>query len=462
MTGMRAVIKGFVATALVSASFFCGFTFDALRDAPRNPTATRYALETVPNATLARLFHGNIAQAAGLDTSPADVYEATLRVLREQYFAAPGSAGDDDKLGITRLTYAAIDGMLQPINDPYTEFYTPKEYKEMLEDQSGNFVGIGARLDTTKDKRVLITEPIEGSPAAAAGVLPGDIIVGVDGKSVVGQPIDAVINKIRGDEGTEVRITLERKGKTLTLKIKRALVQSPIVDWRMEDDTAKIGYIRLMQFNEQADIQFDAALQRLEKKGMKALIFDLRDNPGGLLNVAQDLASRFIANGAIVWIQERSGRMSSLNVEANKHRGPLSKGAYPVVLLVNGGSASASEIVAGAIQDSKAGVLVGTRTYGKGLVQTIIPLGDDSAVKITTQHYFTRDKHDINRKRDADGRSIQGSGGITPNYMVEFTDAQVEAQREMMRKDPQNKAAVTRLDPQLQQGLTLARERIKK
>jgi carboxyl-terminal processing protease len=460
---MRAIIKGFVSASLVSAAFFSGFTFDALRDAPRNPTATRYALETVPSNTLARFFRGGEARATVPDMPPAEVYEATLRVLREQYFPGSGATGADaEKLGITRLTYAAIDGMLQPINDPYTEFYTPKEYKAMLEDQSGNFVGIGARLDLTKDKRVLITEPMEGSPAEKAGLLPGDVIVAVDGKSVVGQPMDAVIGKIRGDEGTEVRLTVERKGKTQTFKIKRAMVQSPIVDWRMEDEAAKIGYVRLTQFNEQADIQFDAALQRLEKRGMKALVFDLRDNPGGLLNVAQDLASRFVGNGPIVWIQERSGRMSSLNVEPEKHRGPLSKGAYPVIVLVNDGSASASEIVAGAIQDARAGTLVGERTYGKGLVQTIIPLGDDSAVKITTQHYFTRDKHDINRKRDADGRAIPGSGGIVPNYPVAFTDAQMEAQRDVVRANPQDKAAINRMDPQLQKALALARERLKK
>lgn len=455
----RNMIKGFVSVSLVAAAFLSGFTFDTLREAPRNLTAARYALETVPPSALARLFSPAAAQAGSADLPPGEVYEAALRVVREQYFAA-NTPNDAEKTNATKLTYAAIDGMLATLGDRYTEYYTPKEYKDMLDDQSGNFVGIGARLELTKDKRVLIVEPIEGSPAAAAGILPGDVIVAVDGQSVIGQPVDGVISRIRGDEGTFVKITVERKGKTIPFRLKRALVQSPIVESRMEDDQNKIGYIRLTQFNEQADLQFDVALQRLEKKGMKALVFDLRDNPGGLLNIAQDLASRFLSNGAVVWVKEKSGRISSLNVERAKHRGKLSSGAYPVAVLVNGGSASASEIVCGAIQDGKAGFLVGTRTFGKGLVQTIIPLGDESAVKITTQHYFTRNQHDINQKRDADGRSIPGSGGVLPDIPVEFTEKDIEAQREVIRKDPQDKAAINKMDPQLQKALVTLRGKL--
>lgn len=455
----RNLIKGFVAVSLVAASFLSGFTFDTLREAPRNLTAARYALETVPPSALARLFSPAKAQAGSADLPPGEVYEATLRVVREQYHPI-NVTKESERASATKLTYAAIDGMLGTLGDRYTEYYTPKEYKEMLDDQSGNFVGIGARLELTKDKRVLIVEPIEGSPAATAGILPGDIIVAVDGQSVIGQAVDGVIARIRGDEGTYVKITVERKGKAIPFRLKRALVQSPIVESRMEDDQNKIGYIRLTQFNEQADLQFDIALQRLEKKGMKGLVFDLRDNPGGLLNIAQSLASRFISNGAVVWVKEKSGRLSSLNVERTKHRGKLSTGAYPVAVLVNGGSASASEIVCGAIQDAKMGTLIGTRTFGKGLVQTIIPLGDESAVKITTQHYFTRERHDINQKRDADGRPIPGSGGVIPDMVVEFTEKDVEAQREVIRKNPQDKAAITKMDPQLQKALATLRGKL--
>ncbi|GAB4460055.1 MAG: S41 family peptidase [Armatimonadaceae bacterium] len=452
---IRSVIKGFLATTLVTASFVCGFTFDTLKSAPSNPLAARYALESVPASGLARLLQplSAHAQSPALPL-PGDIYEAAIRVLQDNYYS--GDAAEPGKQNMTKLTHAAIDGMLIALGDRYTEFYTPDEYRAMLEDQSGNFVGIGARLELTSDKRVRIVEPIEGSPAAEAGILPGDIIVAVDGKSVIGQPMDSVIARIRGAEGSGVRLTVERKKKTITLALKRAVVQSPIVSWRMLDSRNKVGYIELSQFNEQADVQFDTALRKLEKQGMKALVFDLRDNPGGLLNIAQDIASRFIPNGPVVWVKEKSGRLASLDVDRGKHRGKLSEAAYPVFVLVNGNSASASEIVAGAIQDSRVGLLVGTRTFGKGLVQTIIPLGDDSAVKITTQHYFTRDKHDINLKRDTDGKPIPKSGGIVPDYEVEFSEVAREAQQEAFRKNPQDRTTLDSLDPQLQKALSLA------
>jgi len=332
-------------------------------------------------------------------------------------------------------------------------FWTPQEYKQNMEANSGDFVGIGARLDLTKDKRVVIIEPLDGSPAVAAGVLGGDIITAINGKPTIGMGISQVIDLIHGPEGSSVRVTVLRGKQTRTFVMTRSVVHTRIVNYRMTDPVKKIGYIGLGMFNEQADVQFDGALQKLENQGMKALVFDLRDNPGGLLQVAQDLASRFVADGPIVWVKEKNGHLSSLNVERNRHRSPLYDGAYPVVVLVNGDSASAAEIVSGAIQDSGTGILVGTRTYGKGLVQTIMPLADDSAVKITTQHYFTRDKHDINIKRDLEGRALSTVGGIKPNIEVPFNDHEVALQRDALRSDPRNMAIQDKYDPQLQRAL---------
>ncbi len=456
---MRKVIKGIVATSIIAVSFLCGFTDDTLKEAPGNLMAAQWRITTIPTTTLAKLLAPHEAKAQDDDLPPSETYEAVLNIIRTNYFSG-SNADERDKLGVTKLTYAAIDGMLASLNDRYTEFITPKEYKDMLQEQSGNFVGIGTSLDISKDHRILVVEPIEGSPAAKVGVLAGDIIVGIDGKPV-GHDVDDVVTRIRGEEGTPVRLTVDRKGKILTFSMKRTMVSSPLVKWRMEDETNKIGYIRLDNFYEQADAQFDHALLHLEKQGMKALIFDLRDNPGGLLNMAQDIASRFLPDGPVVWVKEKNGTLHSLDVEQNKHRGRLSTGAYPVVLLVNGGSASASEIVAGAIQDGKAGQLVGTRTYGKGLVQTIIPLNGDAAVKITTQHYFTRGKHDINIKRDEDGRALSGTGGIQPDVLMDFTDADAARQRDITRDDPQNRAAIDHLDPQIQKGLEVLRAHLK-
>ncbi len=468
---LRSLIKGFVAFGIIGAGFVGGFTFDVWRDVPRDPQIAALKLASQPPERLAAFLRPRAAHADGDNLPPSETVAALMETIRQDYLppsqqtppspvasARPVPPRALDAPQPTRLGYAAIDGMLETLSDRYTEFIPPKEYKEMLAEQSGNFVGIGATLNLGRDKRIVIIEPIEGSPAARAGLLPGDVIVAVNGYSVFDKTTDEVAGRIRGEENTPVRLTIERSGKRRDYTLRRAVVNRPVVEARMEDPARKIGYIRLTFFSEQADTQFDHALEKLEKQGMRALVFDLRDNPGGLLNVAQDLASRFISSGPVVWVKEKNGQMSPLNVDKSKHRGRLSTGVYPVVVLVNDYSASAAEIVAGAIQDARAGTLVGTRTYGKGLVQTIIPLTDDSAVKITTQHYFTRDKHDINLRRDLEGRALSGSGGIVPNVTVPFTDAQIAAQQEQIRRDPNNRVAADRLDPQLQKGLTVARD----
>jgi carboxyl-terminal processing protease len=453
---MRNAIKWFVTGTVVASAFVGGFNADAMKLSRQNFGAARWQMQTTPPVLLSRLLGPSAAHAQDTELVPTDTYVQTLGIIKDNYYNPAGGEKPDS----TKLTYAAIDGMLAAIGDRYTEFWTPKEYKDNMQETTGNFVGIGARLDVTKDKKVIIVEPIENSPAIRAGILPGDIIIAVDGKNIYGQPLQKVIDQIRGPEGTQVKITIERKSKPTVYTLRRAVVHTPVVESWMEDSPNKVGYISLAMFNEQSDIQFDAALQKLEAQGMKALVFDLRNNPGGLLTVAQDLASRFIPNGPIVWVKEKSGRMTALQVEANKHRGKLSTGAYPTIVLVNGNSASASEIVSGALQDSGAAYLLGNRTYGKGLVQTIIPLADDSAVKITTQHYFTRDKHDINIKRDVDGTAQSNTGGVHPDIFVDFTEKDYEAQREVLRTDPQNRAGARKLDPQLRRAVAVLKDKI--
>jgi carboxyl-terminal processing protease len=443
----RQLLKAALALSLLCTAFLGGFTLNLLRNARdgRNSSSSIQSFIRMLTPPFAR------ADDAAT-TSPPEAYRTALAAIHDDYFGtAPAT---------TRLTYSAIDGMLETIGDPYTVFWTPKEYRENMETNSGDFVGIGAKLDTDKNRNIVITEPMEDSPSAAAGILAGDLLASIDGRPTVGMTMQAVIDLIHGPEGTSITLKISRKGVPHTFTMQRAVVHTRIVDFRMVDPVAKVGYIRLGMFNEQADVQFDAALRKLEAQRMRALVFDLRDNPGGLLQVAQDLASRFIPDGPIVWVKEKNGRMSSLNVEREKHRGPLSKGEYPVVVLVNGDSASAAEIVAGALQDSGAATLAGTSTYGKGLVQTIMPLADDSAVKITTQHYFTRDKHDINVKRDLEGRAMGTHGGITPNVIVEFTDKELAAQRAAERAAPRNTALADRYDPQLQKGLQIVRQKL--
>ena len=392
------------------------------------------------------------AFAGGTKLTPTETYLSVLKTIRADYAPqTPGGKSPDERT----LTYAAIDGMLAALHDRYTEFWTPDEYTRNMEETSGVFAGIGATLDTTANGNIVVLQIVDGSPAAKMGVLPGDIVTQVDNHAVTGQTVDAVVEKIKGNAGTTVRLTLRRPNQTAPIQIllTRAMVVSPLVEARMLDKS-RIGYVSLSLFGENADSQFASAVARLEKAGMRGLVFDLRDNPGGLLTVAQEIASRFVPGGVVVWIQEKNGKMSPLTVEENKHQGRLYTGKYPVVVLVNGGSASASEIVAGAIKDHHAGTLVGNRTFGKGLVQTIFPLDDDSAVKITTQHYFTPNKTDINKKHDPRTGNVSG-GGIAPDVAVDLTDVDWERMQQARRDAPGDPLAAGRHDPQLQKAVTV-------
>lgn len=390
--------------------------------------------------------------------APTETYLSVLNIIRTEYATqVPGAKAPDPM----RLTYAAIDGMLETLHDRYTEFWTPREYAQNMEETSGVFAGIGTTLDITKEGRVVVLETIENSPAAKMGMLAGDIITHINNVPVKGKSIDVITEQIKGDPGTSLRLTVSRKNQPgpIQLMVTRAMVSSPLVEWRMEDPSAKIGYVSLSMFGEAADSQFSSAVTKLEKQGMRGLIFDLRDNPGGLLNAAQDLASRFVAKGTVVWIQEKSGKMSPLSVEKNKHQNKLHTKNYPIMVLVNGNSASAAEIVAGAIKDHQMGTLIGTRTFGKGLVQTIFPLDDDSAVKVTTQRYFTPNKNDINKRYDPQ-TGVRISGGIVPDVSVQLTDADWERMRDARRSAPQDKLAQDAFDPQMQKALTLLQKQL--
>ena len=326
-----------------------------------------------------------------------DTYSQVMNRLKSDYY---GKAINERE-----LTYDAIRGMLHALGDPFTRFLAPEDYKKMREENEGNFTGIGAQLDTNKKAEVVVKEPLPDSPAIHAGIKSNDIISAVNDKSIKNMEIDNVVKLIRGKEGTKVKLTILRPGhaKPMDFVITRQIVQFQIVKSRMIDEKDKIGYIRLYQFTEKSDPQFDKAMEELEKDHIKGLIFDLRGNPGGLLTVAVDIGSRFIESGPVVIIQERGGQKSPYYVEEDKHNHKR----YPLVVLVDKGSASASEIVSGAIKDNGVGMLVGTTTFGKGLVQTIMPLQDGSATAITTAKYLTPSGINIHHK------------GIKPDVFVE-------------------------------------------
>lgn len=395
---------------------------------------------------------GTPANAGVGKLPPAETYLSVLQNIHAHYAPQNAAATPDDK----RLTYAAIGGMLAVLNDRYTQFWTPKEYAQNMEETSGVFAGIGTTLDTTEAGKIVVLQTVPESPAAKMGIVPGDILTQINKRPLAGKSLDAVTELLKGAPGTGVLLTVRRAkvAAPITVLLTRALVAAPLVESRMVDTAHGIGYVSLSLFGENADAQFGKAVAKLESRGMRGMVFDLRDNPGGLLTVAQEIAARFVSEGVLVWTQEKSGKMTALEVEPGKPDTALSRGEYPVIVLVNAGSASASEIVAGAIKDHNAGQLVGERTYGKGLVQTIFPLDDDSAVKITTQHYFTPNKTDIHKRYDKRTGALI-SGGITPDVAVQLSDDDWFRMRDARRAAPADPNAADTHDPQLQKALTL-------
>jgi len=270
----------------------------------------------------------------------------------------------------------------------------------------------------TKDGYVRVHRPLEGTPAMKAGLKPFDVILKVDGQSTQNKDVDKVVRMIRGKPNTPVRLTVRRHAvvKPFDVKIVRQIVELPIVESEMLQ--GKVGMVRLLEFNELSDTKVDRALTQLESQGMRALILDLRGNPGGTLDAAQEIASRFLPRGKnVVIIVERGGDPETRKVLEQKHNHQFNRPGHmiPLVVLVNRLSASASEIVSGAIKDYHTGILVGTQTYGKGLVQTVVPLHGGSAIAITTAKYLTPNGNDINRHQDR-------RGGIAPDVLVEASE----------------------------------------
>lgn len=339
------------------------------------------------------------------ELDPLNTYKRVMDVVRERYY---GEVPTERK-----MTYTAVRGLLATLDDPYTRFLDPEEYAEIRQENQGEFEGIGAQLEgqPTKEGFIRIDRPLPDGPAQKAGIQRGDLIVKIDGKPVPGT-VDAAVRMIRGKAGTPVVLTIRRGEREFDVKIVRAPVEFNVVSYAMKQ--GDIGYVSLGQFNEMADLKLERAIRDLEAKGMKGLILDLRGNPGGLLESAIDIASRFIPQGKEV-VQIVEGGEARPEVRRTNGRKFLAR--WPVVVLVNGTSASASEIVAGAIKDHKAGTVVGKTTFGKGLVQTLIQLEDGSACLITTAKYLTPSGKDINRSR-------QQRGGVEPDVTVEMTEEQ--------------------------------------
>ncbi len=298
------------------------------------------------------------------------------------------------------LVYGAIKGMLNTL-DPHTSFMPPEVYKEMQVDTKGEFGGLGIQIGI-KDNMLTVIAPIEGTPADKAGIKAGDKIIKIDGKPTKDMTLIDAVGKLRGQKGTKVAITILREGVAdpFDVVITREVIKIQSVRSKVVE--GNIGYVRITQFQEQTGDDLKKALKKLESDKVQSLIIDLRNNPGGLLTMAVEVSEQFVESGKlIVFIKDRKGEKDEF---ISRITGPVK--SYPMVVLVNEGSASASEIVAGALQDWGKAIVVGTQTFGKGSVQTVVPLSDGSGLRLTTAKYYT-----------PKGKSIQ-STGIIPDIVI--------------------------------------------
>lgn len=298
------------------------------------------------------------------------------------------------------LVYGAIKGMLNTL-DSHSSFMPPEAYKEMQVDTKGEFGGLGIQIGI-KDNKLTVIAPIEGTPADLAGIKAGDVIMKVDGQSSINLSLQDAVEKMRGLKGSKVTLTILRENtpEPLTFTLVRDIIKIQSVKSKMLDQG--IGYIRVTQFQEHSSRDLDKALKKLKEEKMQSLILDLRNNPGGLLTSAVEISEEFLEPGKlIVFIKGRDGKK-----EEYSSSGPSNQENYPMIVLVNEGSASASEIVSGALQDWGRAVVVGVQTFGKGSVQTILPLSDGAGLRLTTAKYYT-----------PKGRSIQNVG-IEPDITV--------------------------------------------
>jgi carboxyl-terminal processing protease len=306
-----------------------------------------------------------------------------------------------DKAKEEKMVEGAIKGMTDALGDPYTVYMNEKEFQDFMTQTEGSYAGLGIYVGE-KDGRIVVIAPIEDTPAEKAGIKSGDIIVKVNDQEVTAKEMDKAVSMMKGKEGTKVKVTIVRDGKeTKDFDLKRAVITIKTVKGEMLKN--KIGLIRISMFDENTAKEFSKALTSLDSQGMRGLVIDLRDNPGGLLDQCTKIADELLGEGTTVYTIDSKG-------DKEEWKSDPSRLNVPLAILVNGGTASASEIVSGAVRDFKAGTLIGTKTFGKGLVQSIVRVGDGTGVKVTVARYYT-----------PSGESIQGKG-ITPDIILDLPE----------------------------------------
>lgn len=407
---------------------------------------TAVALSTV--AVTGAGIHLSQSQAL-IQTGPKETVDEVWQIINHQYVDTDFNNNDwlkvrqefvkDANYQTQEDAYEAIRKMLGKLEDPYTRFMNPEEFQNMRIDTSGELTGVGIQIAKDEETdRLIVISPIEDTPAFEAGILAQDIILSIDGKDTTGMDVNDAVKLIRGERGSQVTLTIDRDGKQRNYDIVREQIEIHPVRAQVRDTKlGKIGYIRLTTFNEHAAKDMQNAIEAQEKEGVVGYVLDLRSNPGGLLYSSINIARMWLNEGKIVSTVNRQGISDT---ESAKNKALTDK---PLVVLVNEGSASASEILSGALQDNKRATLLGTKTFGKGLVQSVRPLGDGSGLAVTIAKYLTPSGRDINKE------------GIPPDVVVELSDEQLE---ELYGGDRSNLG--TEADPQFAKALDILNDNI--
>lgn len=339
-------------------------------------------------------------KAVGIGATVDQKTETKLDVINtviDKYYLY--SDGIDDKVMQSQILKGYVNGL----GDPYSVYYTAEETQKLMESVSGEFSGIGVVVSQdVQSKMITFVTVYDNSPAKEAGLLQGDILYKINGEDITGQDLNEVVSKLKGEEGTEVTVTVVR-GKDLeevTASITRRKIQAQTVFFEMKDE--QIGYIRISQFEEVTTGQFETALKKLQEQGMQAMVVDLRANPGGNLSTVCDILDMILPEGTIVYTKDKNGKKETYTSDEEQQLD------IPMAVLIDGNSASASEIFAGAVKDFEWGTLIGTTTYGKGIVQQLFPLMEGACLKLTISEYFTKSGERIHEK------------GVSPHVEVEY------------------------------------------
>ena len=334
---------------------------------------------------------------AAIDWSKVSEKEEAIYNTIDDYYL---NEIDNDK-----IQNGIFKGMVDSLGDPYTVYYNSEEYKQFTSSSSGTYSGIGVAVSqNVTTGAITIVKTFKKGSGEKEGMKPGDVIYKVEGKKIEGLELSKVVSMIKGEEGTFVKVTVLRDGKEIEFNLERKKLEVDTINYRMEDRSGKkIGYISVSEFDEVTASQFKSAISELSKEGMEGLVIDLRDNPGGLLDVTCEMLDRMIKKGLLVYTVDKYGK------RVDEDATDSDSFDKPVAILVNGNSASASEVFSGAMKDYKAATLVGTKTFGKGIVQSIVPFGDGTAMKVTVSKYYT-----------PNGVNIHGTG-IKPDVVVELS-----------------------------------------